>query len=56
MNELKVWKFLLSEKSALNYVTLGLPFIREFPAHEWNETHPLTMAAYPVYPVISFSC
>ena len=33
----------------LNYAILGFPFIRGFPFHEWNETHPLTMIAGQVY-------
>ena len=43
-----VWKASLSEKWALNYTTLGSPFIRGFPSHGWSETHPLTMSAYQV--------
>ena len=37
------WKVSLSEKWVLNYTTLGLPFIRGFPSHKWNESHSLTM-------------
>ena len=44
-----VWRASLSEKWALNYTTLGFPFIRGFPSHGWNETHPLTMTADQVY-------
>ena len=39
-----VWKDSLSEKWLLIYTTLGFPFIRGFPSHEWNETHPLTVS------------
>ena len=35
----------LAEKLVLTYDTLGSPFIRGFPSHEWNDTHPLTMTA-----------
>ena len=38
------WKDSVSEKWVLNNTTLGFPFIKGFPSHEWNETHPLTMA------------
>ena len=51
-----VWKDSLSEKWVLNYITLGSPFIRGFSSHEWNETHPLTMAAAKCTPVKSFTC
>ena len=37
------WKVPLSEKWVLNYATLGFPFIRGFPSHEWNDTRLLTM-------------
>ena len=40
-----VWTVSLSEKWVLNYTTLGSPFIRGFPSHEWNETRPFTMTA-----------
>ena len=30
----------LSEKLVLKYATLGSPFIRGFPSHEWYDTHP----------------
>ena len=46
---IRVWKVSLSAKWVLNYASLGLPFIREFPSHEWNENHPLTMTAGQVY-------
>ena len=39
----------LSEKLVLNYTTLGFPFIRGFPSHEWNETRPLTMTGGQLY-------
>ena len=45
----RLWKYSLSEKCVLKYATLGFPFIRGFPSHEWNDTHPLTMAACQVY-------
>ena len=32
----------------VKYATLGFPFIRVFPSHEWNDTHPLTMTASKV--------
>ena len=35
-----VWKDSLSEKLVLKYATLGFPFIRGFPSHEWKETLP----------------
>ena len=37
---IQVWKDSLSEKLVLKYATLGFPFIRGFPSHEWNETLP----------------
>ena len=43
------WKVSLSEKLVFKYTTLGLPFIRGFPSHEWNETHPLTMTGDQLY-------
>ena len=52
---LRVWKFLLSEKWVLNYTTLALPFIRGFPSHEWNDSHPLTMTAGQVYQSENFT-
>ena len=33
-------KVSLSEKWVQKYTTLGFPFIRGFPSHEWNGTHP----------------
>ena len=39
----RLWKVSLAEKWVLKYATLGFLFIRGFPSHEWNETHPLTM-------------
>ena len=44
-----VWKDSLSEKWVQKYTTLGFPFIKGFPSHERNETHPLTMRASQVY-------
>ena len=48
-------KVSLSEKWMLNYATLGFPFIRGFPSHEWNETHPLTTTAGQVYECEKFN-
>ena len=31
------------------YASLGFPFIRGFPSHEWNETRALAMTAGQVY-------
>ena len=50
-----VWKDSLSEKLVLKYATLGFPFIRGFPSHEWNETNPLTMTASQVYECVKVS-
>ena len=44
-----VWKDSLSEKLVLKYATLGFPFIKGFPSHERNDTHPLMMTASQVY-------
>ena len=44
-----VWKVTLSEKWGLNYTTLGFPFIKGLPSHEWNDTHLLTMIAGQEY-------
>ena len=41
-----VWRVSQFEMWILNYTTLGCPFIRGFPSHGWNETHPLTMSGY----------
>ena len=43
------WKVSLSEKWMLNHTTLGFPFIKGFPSHEWNDTRPLTMIAGQLY-------
>ena len=43
------WTFSFSEKWVLIYTTWGFPFIRGFPSHEWNDTHPLTTTAGQVY-------
>ena len=51
----RLWKDSLSEKWVLNYATLGFPFIRGFPSHEWNDTHPLTMTASQVYECVKVS-
>ena len=40
---IRVWKISFCEKKVLNYETLGFPFIKGFPSHERDETHPLTM-------------
>ena len=48
-------KISLSEKLMLNYATLGFPFIRGFPSHEWNETNPLTTTAVQVYECEKFN-
>ena len=42
-------KVSLSEKWVLKYTTLGFPFIKGFPSHERNDTHPLMMTASQVY-------
>ena len=44
-----VWKDSLSEKLVQKYATLWFPFIRGFPSHEWNDTHPLSTTASQVY-------
>ena len=44
-----VWTVSLSDKCMLNNATLESPFIRGFPSHGWNETHPLTMTAGQLY-------
>ena len=44
-----------SEKLVLKYATLGFPFIRGFPLHEWNDTIPLTMTASQVYECVKVS-
>ena len=49
------WKVSLSEKCVLKYATSGFPFIRGFPSHEWNDTHPLTMTASQVYERVKVS-
>ena len=46
---IQVWKDSLSEKWVLKYATLGFPFIRGFPSHEWNDTHSLSMTGIQVY-------
>ena len=48
-------KVSLSEKLMLNYATLGFPFFRGFPSHEWNETNPLTTTAVQVYECEKFN-
>ena len=46
---IQVWKDSLSEKWVLKYATLGFPFTRVFPTHEWNDRHPKTMTGIQVY-------
>ena len=36
-------------KVSVKLYNFMVPFIRGFPSHEWNDTHPLTMTAGQVY-------
>ena len=42
-------KFHFLKKWMVYYTTLGFPFIRGFPSHEWNDTRLLTMIAGQLY-------
>ena len=46
---IRVYMVSFSEKWALNHETLGFPFIKGFPSHEWNDTRPLMMIAGQLY-------
>ena len=51
---IRLWKVSLCEKWMVDYTTSGFPFIRGFPSHEWNETHPLTMIGGQMYECQTF--
>ena len=46
---IRVLRLPFCEKWVLNYTTSGLPLIRGFPSHGWNDTHHFTVIARQVY-------